>query len=172
MGLSKAVRKRQSQVSKSGSEWETYVQNFVNSKISTSNMEVIGGKDAKNVREIFDYLSIRIPGQETRVWGDIDLLLVRKNGNNLKPLAVISCKTSIRERLTQTLFYRILLKDKVKFYFATRDKKWGTPERPNKARSLSRAFLDGVYVENNNETSFGDIVKRIDDLPNDIKNSF
>lgn len=172
MPIDGAISRRQSQVSTSGAAWQNHVKNFVNSKMTSTDMKIIDGNEAKKKPELARVLSITVPGQAESSWGDIDLVLVKKVDGQLRPLAVISCKTSIRERITQTLFYSVLLKGKVKFFLATKDPDWGTREKPNKRRQLSRGFLDGVYVEDNKVTKFGDIVKKLSDLSTDILNLF
>lgn len=105
------------------------------------------------------------------------------------PIAVISCKTSLHGRFTETLFWSLLyrLLTKIKVVLATSDTgsgekgklktEWGSPEKPNQNRLLAEAFLDGVYVENVPEfcpelvepTVFGGIVRPLAELPEDLK---
>jgi hypothetical protein len=92
------------------------------------------------------------------IWGDIDLVAVTTEEKI--PICVISCKTSLHGRFTETLFWSLLYRmmTKIKVVLATSDagsgkegelrSEWGKPEKPNKNRLLAEAFLDGVYVEN------------------------
>ncbi len=45
----------------------------------------------------------------TKIKGDVDLVVINKNEEN-EPLAVISCKTSLHGRFTETLFYAVVWK--------------------------------------------------------------
>ncbi|MEM3525794.1 MAG: BsaWI family type II restriction enzyme [Candidatus Jordarchaeaceae archaeon] len=117
--------------------------------------------------------------------GDIDLIAVKGD----IPIAVISCKTSLHGRFTETLFWSLLFRllTKVKVVLVTSDTgsgekgalrtEWGTPENPNQNRLLAEAFLDRVYVENVSEfcpeliepTVFGGVVRPLSELPEDLK---
>jgi len=183
------VRERQRRVTLSGGRWEEYVRLFLNERLEGTGIEVIVGKYEEQVKErsweLWKRLSIPIKSStKDYVWGDIDLVAVKDN----IPIAVISCKTSLHGRLTETLFWSLLYRilSKTKFVLATSDtgsgkkgelkSEWGTPENPNKNRLLAEAFLDGVYVENVPEfcpeliepTALGGIVRPLSELPQDL----
>ncbi len=186
MSIDEAVRKRQSKVSRSGRGWEDYVASFLNSRLRGSGIEVIRGGSESGIRARHRTLwrTLALAGNEESpsIWGDIDLVAVKGN----KPIAVVSCKTSLHGRLTETLFYYLLFKPKdIRVVLATCDagsgsannirSEWGTPGDPTKNRSLAEAFLDGVYVENVAEftpahikTALGGKVKRLSELPIDL----
>jgi len=103
------------------------------------------------------------------------------------PITIISCKTSLHGRFTETLFWSLLYRmlTKVRVVLATCDagsgkpgdlkSEWGTPENPNDYRLLAESYLDGVYVENVPEfctlqepTALGGIVRPLSELPSDI----
>ncbi|MCS7213800.1 MAG: BsaWI family type II restriction enzyme [Candidatus Calescibacterium sp.] len=111
------------------------------------------------------------------------------------PVCIVSCKTSLHGRLTETLFYAVYyrLMRKIKYVLVTPDRgkksgsyewesEWGTNEKPSKNRLLASLFLDGVYVNNKVEfmpknfepkihkTVLGGIVKELNNLPRDIIN--
>ena len=178
----KTIDERQSYVQKSGEEWENKVMNFLNEELKKlgSDLLVIKGDSITKQSSVWDKLTIPVgePGSEQKIWGDIDLIVVDKEKN---PIAVISCKTSLHGRFSETLFYAIVLKDLVedlKVLFATPDKgrqqkggiwqsEWGSEDKPTKDRLLSSHYLDGVYILNEN-TKLGGMIKPLDDLPKDL----
>ncbi len=125
-------------------------------------------------------------------FGDADIVVYSLGTQ--APIVVVSCKTSLHGRLTESLFYSLYYKisRKFKYVLATPDKgaqqgkgrswksEWGTPEEPSKNRILASLFLDGVYVKNvpefmgpdfnpnRDRTVLGGIVRDLEELPEDI----
>jgi len=177
----KTVGERQRYVQKSGEEWENFVRDKVNKKLKelSSDPKVIKGNSIPKGSTLWEKLAIPVgkPGSTQKIWGDIDLVVVDKLNN---PIAVISCKTSLHGRFSETLFYALVLKELVpglKVPFATPDKgrqqkgpwqsEWGSEEKPTKDRLLGSHYLDGIYVENKN-TKLGGMVKSLDCLAGDL----
>jgi len=176
------VKDRQSYVSTSGKDWEIVVMNYLNDYFSKNKIPLltIRGKGLKKKHpELWNRLAI--PVKYGKVEGDVDLVVVNaKNKNN--PLAVISCKTSLHGRFSETLFYALVWKQMIpKFVvmFATPDKgrqagnglwssEWGTEEQPTKDRQLGEKYLDGVYIKHE-RTSYGGKIKKLEELPADLK---
>ncbi len=184
------VRERQRRVTLSGGRWEEYVRLFLNEKLEGTNIEVIVGKNEQQVKQrnlrLWKMLSMPMKSSivEESVWGDIDLVAVKGD----VPIAVISCKTSLHGRLTETLFWSLLYRmlTRVKVVLATSDtgsgksgelkSEWGSLENPGKNRLLAESFLDGVYVENVPEfcpeltepTVLGGIIRPLSELPQDL----
>jgi len=184
------VRERQSRVTLSGGKWEEYVRLFLNEKLKDTDVEVIVGKYEDPIKRrsqmLWKMLSLPLKNSTTKesIWGDLDLVAIK---NDL-PVAVISCKTSLHGRFTETLFWSLLYKmlTRIKIVLATCDagsgklnelkSEWGTPENPNANRLLAESYLDGVYAENVPEfcklsepTVLGGIVRPLVELPLDIK---
>lgn len=178
----KTVDGRQSYVQRSGQEWENKVMDFVNERLKKlgSELVVINGNTVKKDSKLWNKLAIPVgrPGSTQKIWGDVDLIVIDKQEN---PIAVISCKTSLHGRFSETLFYAVVLKDLVeelKVVFATPDKgrqqkkgkwqsEWGSEEKPTKDRLLVSHYLDGIYVLNPN-TKLGGMIKQLEELPRDI----
>jgi hypothetical protein len=177
------INDRQSYVSKSGTSWEQQVMDFTNDYFARKDVPllVLRGKGLKKQNPLL-WSALGIPvNNGKKIEGDIDLIVVNKARPNV-PLAVISCKTSLHGRFSETLFYAVIWKQNIpKFVvvFATPDKgrqakegqfgsEWGTEENPTKDRQLAEKYLDGVYIQNE-KTSFGGKVKRIEELPNDLR---
>jgi len=187
------VRERQRRVTLSGGNWEEYVRIFLNEELKDTGIEVISAKHEGPIKErslkLWKrlLLPLKSPIQDRiyKIWGDLDLVAVKEE----VPIVVISCKTSLHGRLTETLFWSLVYRTltKMKVVLATSDtgsgrkgelkSEWGSPENPSKNRQLAELFLDGVYVENVPEfcpelvepTAFGGIVRPLSELPKDIK---
>mgnify|MGYP001566968130 CR=1 FL=1 len=176
------INERQSYVAKSGEEWENRVRDFLNKSFKNfkSDLKVIKGKSILKNSSLWKKLAIPVGqlGSGKKIWGDIDLVVIDKEQN---PVAVISCKTSLHGRFSETLFYALVLRELVedlKVVFATPDKgrqqkigkwqsEWGSEKKPTKDRLLGSHYLDGVYVENK-DTKLGGMIKPLGDLPQDL----
>ncbi len=97
------------------------------------------------------------------VFPDGDIVIFNPQDGKIK--IVISCKASVRERFTQTLYWKLKLSlnertNKIKMYFITVDKEWNNQKtgfkkpsldikkgkEPTKPRILLEHEMDGVYV--------------------------
>ncbi|MBL7118116.1 MAG: hypothetical protein ISS94_04965 [Candidatus Syntrophoarchaeum sp.] len=191
MAEEETVRERQSRVVRSGGKWEEYVKLCLNEKLKGTDIEVIYGKAENAIKErsqtLWEFLSLPLKASMIRdsVWGDIELVAVK----NEIPIVVISCKTSLHGRFTETLFWSLLYRmlSRIKVVLATPDggrggeewkSEWGTPDEPTKDRLLAESYLHGVYVENvevwcknikpGQGTGLGGIVRPLSGLPKEI----
>jgi hypothetical protein len=113
--------------------------------------------------------------QITTPYGDIigDTDIVVYHVKRKTPLMLISCKTSLRERLAQSLFHYYLYKKiypNIKLFFVTKDKslELGTFDRPNKNRILLES--ENVYCYSQNpHTNIGGCVQPYSNMIIDIK---
>ena len=176
------VKDRQSYVSTSGKDWEILVMDYVNDYFSKNKipLKVIRGKGLKTKHPIL-WDKLAIPVSNGKVEGDVDLIVVNTKDTNI-PLAVISCKTSLHGRFSETLFYAVVWKELIQNFivmFATPDKgrqagngvwasEWGTEQQPTKDRQLGEKYLDGVYIKHD-KTSYGGKIKKLEELPLDLK---
>lgn len=190
MAVDDRVRDRQSRVAKSGSDWEIFVKNYLNRKLADTGIEVIVGKFPEVIRRRSENLfkQLAVPAKSSSIeeatWADIDLLAV----NGETAVTVISCKTSLHGRFTETLFWSLLFRTltRIDVVLVTPDagsgppeklhSEWGTPEHPSKDRILAESYLAGVYVKNDPEftkiktpTAIGGIVRPLSELPDDIQ---
>ncbi len=176
------IKDRQSYVSTSGKDWEILIMDYVNDYFFENKilLKVILGKGLKtNYPILWDKLAI--PVNNGKVEGDVDLVVVNTKNINI-PLAVISCKTSLHGRFSETLFYAVVWKEFIQNFvviFATSDKgrqagnglwasEWGTEQQPTKDRQLGEKYLDGIYIKND-KTSYGGKIKKLEELPLDLK---
>lgn len=171
-----SVRKRQGEVQETGDKWEDEVITKLAPLLNKYNISIVKGKK-KEIRATF-WKQLYVPTKRKGVWGDIDLIVFNKE--NMLVIAVISCKVSLHGRFTESLFYWLLFRDKLKrsfkFVFVTNDKgrgqgkwssEWGSDDEPTKDRELAEAYTDGVYIDNPN-TKLGGILKPIEQLVGDI----
>ncbi|HNX17635.1 MAG TPA: BsaWI family type II restriction enzyme [Methanoregula sp.] len=113
--------------------------------------------------------------QITTPYGDIigDTDIVVYHVRRKTPLMLISCKTSLRERLAQSLFHFYLYRKiypNIKLFFVTKDKslEMGSIEKPNKNRILLESENVYCYTQNPN-TKTGGCVKPFGNMVIDIK---
>jgi len=103
--------------------------------------------------------------------GDTDIVVYHVKRK--LPLMLISCKTSLRERLAQSLFHYYLYRKNypnIKLFFVTKDNslELGSLEKPNKNRILIES--EGVYCySQNSQTQFGGCVHPYENMIVDIK---
>ena len=113
-GVAAATRQRQSEVTRSGADWEEFVATSVTRSqrglLARNGIEIVNARSLNTLRtrheRLYRILGIPVVNQryETAVWGDIDLIAAKDD----MPIAIISCKTSLHGRLTETLFYSLL----------------------------------------------------------------
>jgi hypothetical protein len=103
--------------------------------------------------------------------GDTDIVIYHMKRNI--PLMLVSCKTSIRERLSQSIFHLYLYRKKhpdIKLFFVTKDNdlELGSTTRANKNRILAES--ENVYCYSQNPlTEFGGCVHPFKQMIVDIK---
>jgi len=178
------IDERQRYVQKSGGDWENFVMDKVNKDFNSlnSDLKVIKGNTIQKGSKLWEKLAIPVgkPDSIQKIWGDVDLVVIDGLNN---PIGVISCKTSLHGRFSETLFYAVVLKELVtdlRVVFATPDKgrqqgggswqsEWGSEDKPTKDRLLGSHYLDGIYIHNSN-TKIGGMVKSLDQLSRNLVN--
>jgi len=168
---------RQSWRSASGRAFERFVSVTVNHALREEGIALVGrGALLAKASNVVDFLTLptkRICTQDSvGVWPDNDLVALCRRGDGvLQAIAVLSCKTSLRERIMQALFWSLAIKVgiPVKSAFVTldADNELATCEHPSKARRLVEAYFDGTYVLNES-TGTCQAVRPFDDLPRDL----
>jgi len=91
---------------------------------------------------------------------DIDIVLVRTDLNN-KPVVILSAKTTLAERIMQTITWSRYLKIPIMLVTA-----WETFESGTNRERVQE--LDGVYVCNTKVKEYGNI-KRFSKIAGDLK---
>ncbi len=183
-----AVRRRQYEVAVPGNEWERCVASFLREQLPSEYEIHLKPKPSSDIGRLFTVEVVsNLWGEPTEssatIFGDVDIGIVKTN----RAIVVVSCKLSLHNRLTETLFYSLLYHRKgIRVVLVTPDKgragrsEWGTPEQPTKNRLLARYFLSGVYIGYETglfsppkvRAGFGDIVRPLEVLPKDIQSWF
>lgn len=116
------------------------------------------------------------------IWGDNDVIVTLRANNNLQQFCIISCKTSLRERVYQSIFWSMhsRLEGIGKHVFITPDKgQNGNSEIgnrkenniANKSRDVLESTMDRVYIlRNSNEVGRSQVIKDFADFERDLLN--
>jgi hypothetical protein len=165
----------QSKRSKDGHEFENFIFNILERELGIN----------PKIKLLRPRSQVYLPGskrphelscmQITTPYGDIvgDTDIVIYHTKRGLPLMIISCKLSIRERLSQSIFHLYLYRKKypdIKLFFVTKDKdlELGTLAKPNKNRILAES--ENVYCYSlNKETCFGGCIHPFETMITDIK---
>lgn len=124
--------------------------------------------------------TVKLRGEEEeKIWGDNDILIWAWTDDIEKGdiITIISCKTSLRERVYQSLFwaFHTRVEGYTKHSFITLDKgasgksEIGTKNKPLKGRLAIESVMDRVYVfRDSNEAERSYIIKDFEYLKTDI----
>lgn len=141
--------------------------------------------DKSTINKIIDKLKInmKIRGEkEKKVWGDNDIIVIAypQKRNNAEAICIISCKTSLRERVYQSVFWAThsRIEGIAKHTFATLDKGnkgkseiKGRDEESNvrKTRDVLESTMERVYVfRNKDEVNRSYVIKDFEYLKKDL----
>jgi len=166
----------QAGVIKRGKKFQTYIYRLIADEIKDPRIRVLQPncattypKNKKPKKAAFPCLQIHTAAGS--IIGDTDIVIY--DTKLKKPVIIISCKHSVRERITESLYYKKLYDEiygsKIKLFFVTADPdtEFGTEKKPTKPRILATRE-DAFVFSTNQETSFGGVVKPIDTLINEI----
>lgn len=110
-----------------------------------------------------------------RVFHLPDADLVIYNPTSFEVIAIISSKTSLRERIAQTGYWKLKLSNdivtkhiKVLFITLDEDSTLSCMEKPTKGRSIAEADTHGTYVLTANHLEESDTVKLFDKFIDDL----
>jgi len=120
----------------------------------------------KNLSVDFGKFGFHIP--------DVDLVIY--NPDNYKVLAVLSSKSTLRERIAQSGYWNIKIKNynltkhiKVFFVSPDEDGNFGIDKPMNKSRAIVEVDLDGAYVMSDLPVKESHKIKTFDKFINDLK---
>lgn len=117
---------------------------------------------------------------EKRIWGDNDIIVTFSFNNTIQQFCIISCKTSLRERVYQSIFWAMhsRLEGVGKHVFVTTDKGASgkseignrSPENiAKKSRDVLESTMDRVYVfRNADEVNRSQVIKDFVHLEKDL----
>jgi hypothetical protein len=142
-----------------GNNFALWVTRILNQHFHAYDIPLKALTSGRIKKELSTKLVIQEKGQEgTRDYRpDIDIILVRTD-NNDKPVAIISAKTTLAERVMQTINWSRYLKNipedyrRLKLYLVTA---WDTFEGGANRDRVQE--LDGVFVCNKNVREYGNI---------------
>jgi hypothetical protein len=121
------------------------------------------------------YVCLEIHTPVGSIIGDTDIVIFNKK--RYLPICIVSCKTSLHSRNTESLYYARLYRDKygkdLPFFFVTKDKnknksELGSVSKPTKPRVLFEYENISVY-STNPKTQLGGCIKPISQLIPDLK---
>ncbi|MGA2105044.1 MAG: BsaWI family type II restriction enzyme [Methanoregula sp.] len=174
-----SVNEHQSYVSRSGNEFQNEIYKIIfnglndNEKVSVAQplsriTATPPNKEHKSKR--FACLEIHTP--RGSIIGDTDIVIFNKK--QARPACIVSCKTSLHSRNTESLYYARLYRDMhgktLPFFFVTKDKtiELGSVDNPTKPRVLFEYENISVY-STNPKTQLGGCIKSISQLIPDLK---
>lgn len=154
--------KDQSWRNESGAMLENIVVYFIQEEVRKRGYDLVTDDQIKKA-SLSDEVMSRLYRNIVVRYGDYSILpdgdIIIYDPKSIEVLAIISCKNSLRERYTQTLYWKLKLSldpitKPIKMYFITLDKETGKkPELdihlkngPTKSRILLEHEMDGVYV--------------------------
>lgn len=105
---------------------------------------------------------------------DVDLVIY--NPNNFKIIAVISSKSSMRERIAQSAYWKLKMKNysltkHIKVFLASPDgdANFAEIKGMNKSRTIVEADLDGAYIMSESPIKESEKIKTFDKFIDDLK---
>src|SRR5882724_6781110 len=154
-----ANQARQSWVTASGNNFESFMRNFINLNMNGEGILAVKGdrlKTSPKATNIVSFLTLRANRRCTQtttgVWPDSDIVvLTRDQTGTLKAFALLNCKTSDHSRNDAVLFWALALRDtNIKYCLLTQDldKRFNRGDGDPRVSALRRkaeAFLDRVY---------------------------
>jgi hypothetical protein len=100
---------RQRRVREEGDRWEIYVAEFLKDCLSGEGYRVYREQDlpqglryrlSLEVPSLWDEIDLNAIGDTDKIFGDVDIVVAKDE----EPLVIVSCKLSLHNRLTETLF--------------------------------------------------------------------
>ena len=133
-----------------GNNFALWVAKILNSYFSQKRIPLKAITSGQVKKELEQKLKTKVGKKEVRDYRpDIDIILIRTDRDN-KPMAIISAKTTLAERIMQTITWSRYLKIKVLLVTA-----WETFESGTNRQRVQE--LDGVYVCNNDVKEYGKV---------------
>ena len=163
-----------------GKNFEKLIQYIITDSIESLGMKVINGNKLERSKNL--PYELRLVKRNLAIdYGEYglhlpDVDIVGYNPKNMRVIAVISSKVTLRERIAQTGYWKLkLLADKttehIKVYFITPDEDGTltTTYLPKKGRAIVEIDLDGTYVLTEADLEESDKVKLFEYFIEDFK---
>jgi hypothetical protein len=164
-------------VALTGHDFQNDIYNWLIENIHHDNVSILQPKKLKPIlpnrrQPPNKFFCLQLHTPIGSIIGDTDIVVFDRAAK--KPIIIISCKRSIRERLTESLYYKGLYERmygiRLPLFVVTDDPdlEFGTGEKPKKARILA-TFENTFVYSTNPETEVSGCVKFIDSLINDVR---
>jgi len=163
-----------------GNNFEKIIAYIINSSIEYLGLKIINGKKISKSKNLpFELGKIKRNllidyGEYGMHLPDVDLIVY--DPNSLNVICIISSKTSLRERLTQTGYWKLKLlqsdiTEHIQVYFITLDegKKLTKKTPAPKGRAIAEIDLDGSYVLTEENLEGSDKVKLFEHFIDDLE---
>ena len=167
-----------------GNALEDLILYIINDEITTLGLEIVKGKKFERTRP--ENLSTALKHVKKNLSVDFgefgfhtpDVDLVIYDPKTYKVIAVLSVKVTLRERITQTAYWNLKMKNyeltnHIKVYFITPDEdgtlKIANPAKTKKGRVIVEVDTDGGYLLSEKEIEQSDKVKTFDKFIDDLK---
>ena len=150
---------RQSWRPKVGASLEKLIEYMINQYCKNNQIKITSDKELKKTKLISELDLVRrmleIHFDTYSILPDADLILYKYQKDKVKILAILSLKTSFRERFTETPYWKLKLKEnavtkKIKVFMITPDNtgeiSYSKTNKPRKARIILEYELDGIYL--------------------------
>lgn len=170
----------QSWKTRKGSYVEKIIERILIASIKDLGLEIINGKKliADNLSEDMDRLKRNLLidyGEFGCHLPDVDLVIF--NPVNKKVIAILSSKTTLRERVAQTAYWKLKLASKpitqhIKVYLVSPDEDNSFIKekiKPTKNRAIVETDIDGTYLLTEEVIIKSNRIKYLSDLIDDIK---
>ena len=132
-----------------------YVKQLQEKHPELRNVRVLSESEVKRKARVRRKLAVKYGNRLLLPDADIVIVTCNHNREPEKVLAIISCKTSLRERIAQACYWKLKLSQSestkhIKVYLATRDNDGDFNIRKNGKSSRNRIIaeheLDGIYI--------------------------
>ncbi len=162
-----------------GNNFEKLLQHIITEALESHEVKVIGGRklNGRRLSQELDAVKQNLTVNYGRFGGllpDADIVIYKPQ--NSQVIAVISSKTSLRERLVQTSYWKSKFQDSentkhIKVYLITpdRDKDLTKVDPAKRQRVIAEIDLDGTYVLTTEELEESDKVKLFEHFIEDLK---
>lgn len=144
-----------------GNKFALYVDvaQLLNLAFTENNLPLVCESQGKEKRQLADQLMLKDGGETKDFKPDIDIVVFKTMKSQKRPVAIISAKTTLAERIMQTINWKRYINQhpekskEIKLYLVTL---WETfsPGEVNRERVQE---LDGVFVCNKNVSEYGKI---------------
>ncbi len=153
-----------------GNKFALYVAQLLNLAFTENNLPLVCESRGKEKRQLADQLMLKDKGETKEFKPDIDIVVFKTMKNHKRPVAIISAKTTLAERIMQTINWKRYINQhpekskEIKLYLVTL---WETFNAGEVNRERVQE-LDGVFVCNKKVSEYGKI-KHFSKIINELK---